>query len=98
MSLAYPVGATVPLRQQEQVLGQLATRLRAAGLPVVLMRQTDGADIPFMEVACEVEHHRAMLLTLAAMDQAQREAMMLERGILPSVAALTQDACRDDAE
>lgn len=61
VSVAYPATTTLSPAQQERVLEQLAARLRAAHLPAGLMRVGEEIDVPFIEIACDIEHHRRIM-------------------------------------
>jgi hypothetical protein len=90
--LAYLHDTELPLDEQERRLGQAADQLRTAGLPVAFLRPSEGARIPFIEIACDIEHHRRMMATLAAMDPARRAEAMRSLGVLSTAGPLTWDA------
>jgi hypothetical protein len=92
--LEYPRDTDLPLDQQERRLEQVAEALRAAEpheLHPVLVRVSDDAVIPFIEIPCDIEHHRRVLLTLASAPPDQREDLMRHLGISPAIARLTRD-------
>jgi hypothetical protein len=90
--LAYLHDTDLPVAEQERRLGPVAEQLHAAGLPVVFLRPSAGARLPFIEIACDIAHHRRMMATLAAMDRARRAEAMRSLGVLPTAGPLTSDA------
>jgi hypothetical protein len=90
--LAYLHGTDLPVAEQERRLGQVAEQVRAAGLPVGFLRPSEGASLPFIEIACDIAHHRRMMATVAATDPARHAEAMRSLGVLPTVGPLTWDA------
>jgi hypothetical protein len=88
----YRFSTTVPTEHQERMLEQVAKELRALDMPVAFVLKGDNALIPFIEIACDIEHHRRMLARFAVMDADERAAIMSMMGVLPSIAEVTRDA------
>lgn len=92
VGLAFLEPTDLSIERQEHLLAQAAERLRAARLPIVFMRIADGALIPFIEIVCDIEHHRRTLSVLVACDPDERPAVLRRLGIMPNVADLTREA------
>lgn len=92
VSLSYPDETPLTLEQQERALEQAAALLREADLPVAIAHMADGVRIPFVEIAGDIEHHRQMLMTYAAMDDDTRAGMMYRLGSSLEMARLTWEA------